>query len=183
MESPAAIAIPHPDIVYPAFDPADLPPEHIRALLDALEVALVAGRFRPLPGALHTLQDAGDAFRAMAHGRSVGKSILRVPPRGMVVRPDRSYVVTGGSGALGLLAARALAEAGAGEIVLVSRGATRAPPELPAPGAPLNARGQGHACQAALEADAALSRALGPALRREALPGGSIVIYALPEGR
>ena len=56
----------------------------------------------------------------MQQARHIGKIVLQMPnplqPRG-----DRSYLITGGLGALGLHTAAYLAQLGAGDIVLTSR--------------------------------------------------------------
>ena len=56
----------------------------------------------------------------MQQARHIGKIVLQMPnplqPRG-----DRSYLITGGLGALGLHTAAHLAQLGAGDIVLTSR--------------------------------------------------------------
>jgi NAD(P)-dependent dehydrogenase (short-subunit alcohol dehydrogenase family)/acyl carrier protein len=68
------------------------------------------------------LTGAVAAFRHMAQARHTGKVVLTVEPR-PVVRPDATYLVTGGLGALGLAVARWLVAQGAGHLVLLGRGA------------------------------------------------------------
>ncbi len=72
---------------------------------------------------------AADAFAHLARAHHVGKIVLRpgvgepvaVPPDAARVRPDATYLITGGLGDLGLHAARALADRGARHLVLVGR--------------------------------------------------------------
>ncbi|MFF9896666.1 SDR family NAD(P)-dependent oxidoreductase [Streptomyces longispororuber] len=87
-----------------------------------------------LPVTEHPVTEASSAFHTMAAARHTGKLVLTWPAGGTdtlpvrpedvpVVRPDASYLVTGGLGGLGLLVARWLAERGAAAVVLTSRGA------------------------------------------------------------
>ena len=73
-----------------------------------------------------------DAFRYMAEARHIGKIVLSLSPGGDAerdgsfprpagVRPDATYLITGGLGALGLTMAGALVEAGARHLVLIGR--------------------------------------------------------------
>ncbi|MFI8895592.1 SDR family NAD(P)-dependent oxidoreductase [Streptomyces paradoxus] len=102
---------------------------------------LADGALALLPVTEHPVTEASTAFHTMASARHTGKLVLTWPVEGTdtlhvlpedvpVVRPDGSYLVTGGLGGLGLLIARWLAERGAAAVVLTSRstpsGATRA---------------------------------------------------------
>jgi short-subunit dehydrogenase/acyl carrier protein len=73
-----------------------------------------------LPAEIYPLTEARAAFRRMQQARHIGKIVLQIPnplqPRG-----DRSYLITGGLGAIGLHTASYLAQLGAGDIVLTSR--------------------------------------------------------------
>ncbi|WP_051707131.1 MULTISPECIES: type I polyketide synthase [unclassified Streptomyces] len=95
---------------------------------------LADGTLPPLPVTAHPVAEASSAFHTMASARHTGKLVLTWPTEGTgtlpvrpedarVVRPDGSYLVTGGLGGLGLLVARWLAERGAGAVVLTSRSA------------------------------------------------------------
>ncbi|MFC8006843.1 SDR family NAD(P)-dependent oxidoreductase [Streptomyces olivaceus] len=95
---------------------------------------LADGTLPLLPVTEHPVADAPSAFHTMASARHTGKLVLTWPTAGTdtlpvrpedvsVVRPDASYLVTGGLGGLGLLVARWLAERGAAAVVLTSRGA------------------------------------------------------------
>ena len=78
------------------------------------------GEWKPLPAEIYPLTEARAAFRRMQQARHIGKIVLQTPnplqPRG-----DRSYLITGGLGAIGLHTASYLAQLGAGDIVLTSR--------------------------------------------------------------
>ena len=86
------------------------------------------GVFAPLPTSTFPVSAASEAFRHMAKGAHTGKIALQVKGDSGDVRRDSSrlhaeatYLVTGGVGGLGLIAAQALLEGGARHIVLVSR--------------------------------------------------------------
>ncbi|WP_073729995.1 type I polyketide synthase [Streptomyces sp. CB02414] len=98
---------------------------------------LADGALPLLPVAEHPVTEASSVFHTMASARHTGKLVLTWPTTGTgtlpvrpedvpVVRPDGSYLVTGGLGGLGLLVARRLAERGAAAVVLTSRGAPTA---------------------------------------------------------
>jgi acyl transferase domain-containing protein/NADPH:quinone reductase-like Zn-dependent oxidoreductase/acyl carrier protein len=95
-------------------------PEHIQDLLVEVSDGLASGEWAPLPAEIYPLTEAKTAFRRMQQARHIGKIVLQMPsplqPRG-----DRSYLITGGLGALGLHTAAYLAQLGAGDIVLTSR--------------------------------------------------------------
>jgi NADPH:quinone reductase-like Zn-dependent oxidoreductase/acyl carrier protein len=95
---------------------------------------LADGTLPLLPVTEHPVTEASSAFHTMASARHTGKLVLTWPAEGTetlpvrpedvpVVRPDASYLVTGGLGGLGLLVARWLAERGAAAVVLTSRSA------------------------------------------------------------
>ncbi|ORB12047.1 type I polyketide synthase [Mycobacterium noviomagense] len=117
------MAAARPDIAYEivALDWACVQePERIRRLLDEVSDGLASGEWQPLPAEVYPLSEAKTAFRRMQQARHIGKIVLQMPnplqPRG-----DRSYLITGGLGAIGLHAAAYLAQLGAGDIVLTSR--------------------------------------------------------------
>jgi NADPH:quinone reductase-like Zn-dependent oxidoreductase len=95
-------------------------PERIRQLLGHLSDGLANGGISPLPVEIYPLTEAKTAFRRMQQARHVGKVVLAMP-KPLQPRGDRSYLVTGGLGALGLHTAAHLAQLGAGDIVLTSR--------------------------------------------------------------
>ncbi|MFD5102116.1 SDR family NAD(P)-dependent oxidoreductase [Streptomyces albidochromogenes] len=93
---------------------------------------LADGTLPLLPVTEHPVTEASSVFHTMASARHTGKLVLTWPAGGTdtlpvrpedvpVVRPDASYLVTGGLGGLGLLVARWLAERGAAAVVLTSR--------------------------------------------------------------
>ncbi|MBI4616903.1 MAG: SDR family NAD(P)-dependent oxidoreductase, partial [Planctomycetes bacterium] len=113
------------DVRYMPFDLAELvrrDPARVRAMLERLARELEDGSLPPLPVRLFALEDATHAFRFMAEARHVGKIVLVQPPDPEnLLRPDATYLVTGGLGALGLAVARWMVERGARNILLLSR--------------------------------------------------------------
>jgi acyl transferase domain-containing protein/NADPH:quinone reductase-like Zn-dependent oxidoreductase len=121
--TPEQMAAARPDIAYEivALDETTLrEPEQIKRLLTEVSDGLASGEWTPLPVEIFPLTEAKAAFRRMQQARHIGKIVLQMPnplqPRG-----DRSYLITGGLGAIGLHTAAYLAQLGAGDIVLTSR--------------------------------------------------------------
>ena len=89
------------------------------------------GALRPLPFQAIPVSRAAEAFRSMQQSRHVGKlvvtmgadrpSSLAIVPAGSAVRPDVTYLVTGGLSGFGLATAEWLAEQGATSLALVGR--------------------------------------------------------------
>jgi len=128
----ARVAAVRPDVAYHVLFLGDLftaQPELTRRMLQEVLGSLEAGALRPLPLTRFPLERAVEAFRYMAQARHTGKIVLLPPPfaaspsptGSAAVRPDATYLVTGGLGALGLHAARALVERGARSVALAGR--------------------------------------------------------------
>ncbi|STZ22095.1 beta-ketoacyl synthase [Mycolicibacterium phlei] len=126
--TPEQMAAARPDINYEivALDTVTIQdPERIRGLLTEVSQGLATGVWRPLPAEIYPLTEARTAFRRMQQARHIGKIVVQMP-NPLQPRADRSYLITGGLGAIGLHTAAYLAQLGAGDIVLTSR---RAPDE------------------------------------------------------
>ena len=95
-------------------------PDHIQQLMCEVSDGLASGEWAPVPAEVYPLTEAKTAFRRMQQARHIGKIVVQMP-RPLQPRSDRSYLVTGGLGALGLHTAGYLAQLGAGDIVLTSR--------------------------------------------------------------
>ena len=95
-------------------------PERIRDLLTEVSAGLANGQWTPLPAEIYPLTEARAAFRRMQQARHIGKIVCQIP-NPLQPRADRSYLITGGLGAIGLHTAAYLAQLGAGDIVLSSR--------------------------------------------------------------
>jgi acyl transferase domain-containing protein len=95
-------------------------PDQIQKLMCEVSDGLASGEWAPVPAEVYPLTEAKTAFRRMQQARHIGKIVVQMP-KPLQPRPDRSYLVTGGLGALGLHTAGYLAQLGAGDIVLTSR--------------------------------------------------------------
>ncbi|MGV0790798.1 SDR family NAD(P)-dependent oxidoreductase [Mycolicibacterium sp. XJ1819] len=121
--TPEQMAAARPDIAYEivALDTVTLQePERIRTLLTEVSDGLAGGQWTPLPAEIYPLTEARAAFRRMQQARHIGKIVLQIP-NPLQPQADRSYLITGGLGAIGLHTAAYLAQLGAGDIVLTSR--------------------------------------------------------------
>jgi len=91
------------------------------------------GTLRPLPFHVFEADDVVDAFRYMQQARQIGKIVItyqdginavhtpKPAPVSLALRPDATYLVTGGLGGFGLRTAQWLVEKGAKNLVLLSR--------------------------------------------------------------
>jgi phthiocerol/phenolphthiocerol synthesis type-I polyketide synthase C len=125
--------------------------------------------FGPLPVTHYTFGEAAEALRTMALGQHIGKLVVTSPatvrtvvpepmPEGRF-RPDATYLITGGLGALGLSLAEFLAAHGAGAVALIGRSAPGADAA-----ARVNAMRAGGTKVATYQADVASRPALRSAL-------------------
>ena len=91
-------------------------------ILRRVMARLKAGELTPLLHARWPVAEAGRAMKCMQGARHIGKIVFTNAPlaRGRL-REDRSYLVTGGLGGIGIAVAGWLAERGAGAIVLNGR--------------------------------------------------------------
>jgi NADPH:quinone reductase-like Zn-dependent oxidoreductase len=112
-------------VTYRAFDLIEAGPERIGVMLGEVLGLFAAGRVQPLPVRCWDVRQARDAFRYVSQARHVGKVVLTVP---RPVDPDGTVVVTGGTGSLGGLVARHLADRyGVKHVLLMSRRGLTAP--------------------------------------------------------
>lgn len=109
-------------------------PKLFRRLIDEVIALIESDQIGAVPTQEFPARDVQDAFRTMARARHVGKIVLDLaggtvpaePRRGVAIRGDRTWLVTGGLGGFGLQVAEWLVEQGARELVLVGRsGASR----------------------------------------------------------
>ena len=126
----AQVARKRPDVRYHPFDLGDVArsdPALLQRLLRDLMAAFAAGELTPLKHTVFRLADGAAAFRYMAQARHIGKVVIESDAAAdMRIRPDATYLITGGLGALGLETARWLASRGAAQLVLVGRSAASA---------------------------------------------------------
>jgi acyl transferase domain-containing protein/NADPH:quinone reductase-like Zn-dependent oxidoreductase/acyl carrier protein len=105
-------------------------PDRVRAVLQEVLALFEAGALAPLPARVFPMTDAASAFGYMARADHIGKVVLSLDgaegapvagdrPR---IAPDRTYLITGGLGGIGLRLARWFADAGARSLALIGRG-------------------------------------------------------------
>ncbi|OBI76547.1 type I polyketide synthase [Mycobacterium sp. E740] len=112
-----------PDIAYEivALDLTALQnPDHVKRLLTEVSDGMASQEWTPLPAEIYPITEARAAFRRMQQARHIGKIVCQIPVP-LQPRPERSYLITGGLGAIGLHTASYFAQLGAGDIVLTSR--------------------------------------------------------------
>jgi acyl transferase domain-containing protein/acyl carrier protein len=125
------VAAERPDAAYRPFDLLNLSldnPGLIAAMLEHLMLEFQHDRLQPLPHTVFPLQDVVSAFRFMAQAKHIGKVVVTIPDAtiettatNQIVKVDRSYLITGGLGALGIQVAEWLVNQGARHLVLTGR--------------------------------------------------------------
>lgn len=129
--SPAQVAASRPDVAYHIVDLArefEEQPELIQTMLQSLMAQFEQGALKPLPQKVFPVQDTVSAFRYMQQAKQIGKVVVYYPQPTAgndatvsTFRGDRTYLITGGLGDLGLLIAEWMAQQGAKNLVLVGR--------------------------------------------------------------
>ena len=114
-----------PDVSYSILDLYTLKqqdPARPGAALKEVLARIAAGELVPLMHTRWPLAETSTAMGFMRGARHIGKIVLTAPPLGRDgLRPDKTYLVTGGLGGIGCAMAAWLAEQGAGTIVLNGR--------------------------------------------------------------
>ena len=87
-------------------------PDHIRTLMPNCPRGLAKGEWTPVPAEVYPL--TGLAPRSAACSRLGTSARSSQMPKTLQPRADRTYLITGGLGALGLHTAAYLAQLGAG---------------------------------------------------------------------
>jgi phthiocerol/phenolphthiocerol synthesis type-I polyketide synthase C len=111
-----------------------LQPRRYNRMLSEILALAAAGDLEPLPVSEFDFDHVIDAFRLMASGGHIGKILVSTPVEGTIraiaspppqplVARDGGYIVVGGMGGVGFVAARWLAEQGAGIVVVNGRSA------------------------------------------------------------
>ncbi|MFE3308467.1 type I polyketide synthase [Embleya sp. NPDC059213] len=128
LREPDAVAATHPGIDYHAFDLLALEPARIGRMLAALAPLFAAGTLTPLPVTAWDVRHGVRALRRLSQARHTGKLVLTIPPTPAGIDPTGTVLITGGTGALGALAARRLVTGhGARRLLLVGRTGPAAP--------------------------------------------------------
>ncbi|MGW2298786.1 SDR family NAD(P)-dependent oxidoreductase [Streptomyces violaceorubidus] len=104
-------------------------PERAGALLDRVLRLIAAGELAPLPAEVYPLDGVGPAFDDGSGARHIGKALIDLRtapapppmPAPTRMRPDATYLVTGGAGGLGSELARWLVARGARYLLLTGR--------------------------------------------------------------
>jgi myxalamid-type polyketide synthase MxaB len=121
IRSPEQMQKARPDVYYQVFELGEIgekQPELIQALFQNLGERLQNQTLKPLPVQLYPLERAADAFHCMAKAQHRGKIVL-THTVGKIL-PQRTYLITGGLGGLGLKFAEWLISRGATHLVLNS---------------------------------------------------------------
>jgi acyl transferase domain-containing protein/NAD(P)-dependent dehydrogenase (short-subunit alcohol dehydrogenase family)/acyl carrier protein len=120
----------YPEVRYHPIDLVALcqqSPDLVQQLLQAVmqqfnpERSEPNSRFSPISTTVFPIHQAKSAFRLMQQGLHQGKLVLTAAPSRIGIRGDRSYLITGGTGGLGLAIAALLAAEGAQHLTLVAR--------------------------------------------------------------
>jgi acyl transferase domain-containing protein/acyl carrier protein len=112
------------DISYEAFDLVIVTlqnPLALKELMDEVVENVEAGHYKALPFTVFKHKEAMEAFRYMAQGKHIGKILINADDPAIAIKRDRSYLITGATGGLGMLFAKWFAEQGAGEVILAAR--------------------------------------------------------------
>ena len=97
-------------------------PDRPGAVLRNVMKRIAEGALKPLAHTRWPIAEAASAMDFMRSARHIGKNVLVMPPvAGGRLRPDCTYLVTGGLGGIGIVVAEWLADRGAGVIVLNGR--------------------------------------------------------------
>jgi NADPH:quinone reductase-like Zn-dependent oxidoreductase/acyl carrier protein len=122
------VAAAHPTAEYYPFHLGTLMETHpalVRSLMAEIMEDVAAGNLPQLPHREFEATDAVAAFRQMAQARHIGKIVVKqFSP--VQIRSDRTYLITGGLGALGLRVAMWLVARGARHLVLMGRSGANA---------------------------------------------------------
>jgi myxalamid-type polyketide synthase MxaB len=115
----------YPSVNYYTFDLLEISqqqPELIQTLLQELMQLFNEEKLKPLPYEVFDIEEVALAFRTMAQAKHIGKVVISFPTQAInYFSQDAGYLITGGTGALGLEFAQFLATKGAKNIVLLSR--------------------------------------------------------------
>ena len=119
IRDPEVVAREHAGVRYRSYDLLEAGPERIQQMLREVAALFEQGVLAPAPIRTWDVRRGREAFRFLREGRNVGKVVLTVPAP---LDPDGTVLITGGTGGLGALVAKHLAERhGVRHLLLVSR--------------------------------------------------------------
>jgi acyl transferase domain-containing protein/NADPH:quinone reductase-like Zn-dependent oxidoreductase/acyl carrier protein len=130
--TPEQMKAERPDVAYHNFDMSEFPEAEFnritREIMQTVTDHIAAGKLTPLPTVAYQLDEVEEAFGVLSRGANLGKLVVMLGEdepddarQPLAIRPDETYLITGGLGALGVVAARALVNAGARHVAMVSR--------------------------------------------------------------
>jgi acyl transferase domain-containing protein/pyruvate/2-oxoglutarate dehydrogenase complex dihydrolipoamide acyltransferase (E2) component/NADPH:quinone reductase-like Zn-dependent oxidoreductase/acyl carrier protein len=120
----ARVAEDHPSVSYRAFDLFEAGPARLGEMLAEVLELFERGALRRPPVTAWEIGRAREAFRHLREGANVGKVVIELP---RPFDPEATVLITGGTGGLGALVARHLAERhGARHLLLASRSGSAA---------------------------------------------------------
>ena len=123
--SAAEMATVRPDVAYSVLEVDALKrrdPATAGASLRRVMARHATGELEPLRHKRWPISEVAEAMEFMRSARHIGKNVIVMPPLDDGrLRADRTYLVTGGLGGIGILVAGWLADRGAGVIVLNGR--------------------------------------------------------------
>jgi acyl transferase domain-containing protein/acyl carrier protein len=101
----------------------------IHSTLSSIVDSFAQKELRPLPLRVFPIESVVNAYRFMAQAKHIGKIVISQEAHiqaentgpAELFHPDRTYLITGGSGELGLLVARWMVENGARHLALIAR--------------------------------------------------------------
>lgn len=105
-------------------------PDQVGEMLRRVISMAVEGKLRPIPTNSIPIQEVQSAFRTMSQARHIGKLVvtandhpvpLRLKAGDPVIKPEATYLITGGLGGIGQVLTGWLLEKGARHIVLLGR--------------------------------------------------------------
>ncbi|MFD4139639.1 SDR family NAD(P)-dependent oxidoreductase [Streptomyces sp. NPDC058572] len=119
IRDPEVIGGARPGVRYRSYDLLEAGPARIQEMLVEITALFEQGVLTPSPIRAWDVRQGQEAFRFLREGRNIGKVVLTVP---QALDPDGTVLITGGTGGLGALFARHLAERhGVKHLLLVSR--------------------------------------------------------------
>ncbi|CAE7420883.1 pikAI [Symbiodinium sp. CCMP2456] len=99
-------------------------PAKFQELMKRLSARMMDGSWDPIPSRVFDgLESCCEALQVLRKADHIGKIVVKVPSI-LQVREGATYLITGGTGALGLALSRALLEEGVDDLVLLSRSGT-----------------------------------------------------------
>ncbi len=119
IRDPEAIARQCAGVRYRSYDLMEAGPDRMQEMLVAIADLFQRGMLSPSPIRAWDVRRGQEAFRYLREGRNVGKVVLTVPAP---LDPERTVLITGGTGGLGALFAKHLVTRhGIRHLLLVSR--------------------------------------------------------------